>query len=134
MTTTSTPSDCTETRTPVASDYKHPSCEVILRSKFRNRVYHVLTLTSLPRRTPIWTAFITHQVQSRRWMRQVSSKVVHLADLQRYIFTTDYTPQVAPGGKHELCFDQSSGTSTSPYIACIRANRSRCNRFREGHC
>lgn len=58
-------------------------------------------------------------------MKQVSPKVVHFADLQRYIFTTDYTPQVAPGGKHELSFDRSSGIfppSLFPGLVLISAD------------
>lgn len=38
-----------------------------------------------------------------------SSRIVHLADLQRYIFTDDYSPQVSPTGEHELTFVKSSG-------------------------
>lgn len=56
------------------------------------------------RRTPVWTAFITHHVSSRRWMRKVGPKTIHLADLQRYVFSSEYVPQLGPGGEHELVF------------------------------
>jgi hypothetical protein len=62
-------------------------------------------------------------------MKRASPKVVHLADLQRYIFTTEYNPQVSPGGKHELSFNKASGTyqplSSPPcclYLALTRAD------------
>ena len=61
------------------------------------------------RRLPVWTAFITHQFQSSTWMTKPSQKVIHLADLQRYIFTDDYNPQIAPSGEHELTFATTSG-------------------------
>lgn len=62
-------------------------------------------------RTPVWTAFITHQVASRIWMRKADSRTIHLTELQRYIFTTEYSPQLGPGGEHELHFDESDGSS-----------------------
>jgi len=67
------------------------------------------------RRTPVWTAFITHHVQSHTWRSQPSSKVIHLADLQRYIFNDDYNPQVAATGEHELSFITTSGRSVDCY-------------------
>lgn len=60
-------------------------------------------------RTPIWTAFITHHVSSSRWMRKYDSKTVHLADLQRYVFSSEYNPQLGPGGEHELVFTKIEG-------------------------
>lgn len=56
------------------------------------------------RRKPIWTAFITHQILSPTWMSRDSPRVVHIADLQRYIFTEEYNPQRTPEGAHELTF------------------------------
>ena len=46
-------------------------------------------------------------------MTPVSPKVIHLADLQRYIFTDDYKPQVAATGEHELSFLSSRGVSAA---------------------
>jgi hypothetical protein len=66
---------------------------------------------STPNRTPVWTAFITHQVASRIWMRKPDSRTIHLTELQRFIFTTEYSPQLGPGGEHELHFDESDGSS-----------------------
>lgn len=56
------------------------------------------------KRKPIWTAFITHQILSPTWLSRVSSRVVHLAELQRYVFTDDYNPQKTASGAHELTF------------------------------
>lgn len=42
--------------------------------------------------TPIWTAFITEHVRSRRWARQVTTTVVELDPLKPYIFCHAYTP------------------------------------------
>ena len=62
------------------------------------------------KRKPVWTAFITHQIVSRSWVTKPSSKVIHLADLQRFIFVDEYTPQLGPEGQHELTFTKKDGT------------------------
>ncbi|KAL8966945.1 MAG: hypothetical protein Q9197_005697, partial [Variospora fuerteventurae] len=77
------------------------------------------------KRKPVWTAFITTHIHSgARWMRKPAAatasssssssssssaqrKIVHLADLQRYVFTTEYNPQLGPQGQHELRFMSS---------------------------
>ncbi|CAD6593939.1 MAG: hypothetical protein ASARMPRED_008234 [Alectoria sarmentosa] len=56
------------------------------------------------KRKPIWTAFITHQILSPTWMSRDGPGVVHLAELQRYVFTEEYNPQKTPTGAHELTF------------------------------
>ncbi|RMD40095.1 hypothetical protein DV735_g5035, partial [Chaetothyriales sp. CBS 134920] len=56
--------------------------------------------------TPVWTAFITHQVTSPTWLERADrSKSVYMVDLKRHIFSSKYTPHVAPGGQHVLAFD-----------------------------
>ena len=65
--------------------------------------------TLMQKRTPIWTAFITHLVESRSWMTRPSPRVIHLRDLQRFVFNEDYEPQTAPTGEHELDFVTTSG-------------------------
>lgn len=42
-------------------------------------------------------------------MRKYDPKTVHLGDLQRYVFTSEYNPQLAPGGEHELVFTKTEG-------------------------
>ena len=44
-------------------------------------------------------------------MRKADSRTIHLTELQRFIFTTEYSPQKGPGGEHELRFDESEGLS-----------------------
>ncbi|KAL9130883.1 MAG: hypothetical protein Q9217_001033 [Psora testacea] len=56
------------------------------------------------RKTPIWTAFITHQIHSPAWMNRAGPKVIRLADLHKYVFWEDYNPHVAPGCQQELNF------------------------------
>jgi len=82
-----------------------------------------LALTQAPStdkgRTPVWTAFITHHISSPSWMRRPrgSAKTVYLVDLQRFIFTNDYCPQLGPGGEHELRF-RSSDCQSSHLCNC----------------
>ncbi|RMZ76062.1 hypothetical protein DV737_g5008, partial [Chaetothyriales sp. CBS 132003] len=65
--------------------------------------------------TPIWTAFITHQVTSPTWLeRGDRSKRVYLADLKRHIFSSQYTPHIASSGQHVLAFDTISGETHYP--------------------
>ncbi|KAK5208944.1 hypothetical protein LTR41_005342 [Exophiala xenobiotica] len=55
---------------------------------------------------PIWTAFITHHVTSPTWLRRSkNSCVVYLAQLQRHVFSSKYTPHVAANGEHFLDFE-----------------------------
>ena len=61
------------------------------------------------RRKPIWTAFITHQITSSIWMSRDSRRVVHLAELNRHVFTDEYLPQRTHTGAHELTFIHTSG-------------------------
>lgn len=62
---------------------------------------------------PVWTAFITHSINSRAWMRRVDSRVVLLRELQRTVFTfTDYTPPRTARGEHILKFTSRSGQWT----------------------
>ena len=42
-------------------------------------------------------------------MRKADSRTIYLTELQRYIFTTEYSPQLGPGGEQELHFDESDG-------------------------
>ncbi|KAL9584924.1 MAG: hypothetical protein Q9212_001826 [Teloschistes hypoglaucus] len=61
---------------------------------------------------PVWTAFITTHIESRRWMRRENSKTIYLADLQQYIFSSEYNAQLGPAGQHELRFDSSRDGKT----------------------
>ena len=60
--------------------------------------------------TPIWTAFITHQIHLPGWASCVSARAVLLTGLQQFIFSDDYNPPNASTGEFELTFRISSGT------------------------
>ena len=61
------------------------------------------------KRMPVWTAFITHQIRVPGWASRDIQRVVLLADIQQYIFTTDYVPQKTSSGAFKLTFIISSG-------------------------
>lgn len=42
-------------------------------------------------------------------MRKAGPKTIHLADLQRYVFSSEYVPQLGSGGEHELVFLKTEG-------------------------
>ena len=71
------------------------------------------------KKMPVWTAFITYLVASPAWvLRTVSApKVIELRELQRYVFTDDYTPQISARGGCELRFLQSKGMTNSFALA-----------------
>ncbi|CVK94935.1 uncharacterized protein FPRO_01246 [Fusarium proliferatum ET1] len=59
------------------------------------------------RQCPVWTAFITHQSASPKWMRRVSKTRVRLADIQLYVFCQEYRQQnqrVNRAGAFEIRF------------------------------
>jgi len=100
-------SGCSRIKTPALFVCKPQYGAENSRSKVK------LALTQAPStdkvRTPVWTAFITHHITSPSWMRRSrgSAKTVYLVDLQRFIFTNEYSPQLGPGGEHELRFKSS---------------------------
>lgn len=111
MTTTGMPSDCSKRRILASSDSKLPCKAVLLEGKQRDSCHPGSSGVLIPSdRKPIWTAFITHQILSPTWMSRDSPRVVHIADLQRYIFTEEYNPQRTPEGAHELTFIEPAGT------------------------
>ncbi|EXJ75475.1 uncharacterized protein A1O5_02171 [Cladophialophora psammophila CBS 110553] len=56
--------------------------------------------------TPIWTAFITHKITSPTWFRwSKNSSTVYLAELQRHVFSSEYSPHVRANGEHLLDFE-----------------------------
>lgn len=73
-------------------------------------------------RVPIWTAFITNQIRDPAWARRDGPGVVILADLQHFIFTTDYSPQKLSTGEFVLHFAIPSGTALDLTGLCVCAN------------
>ncbi|KIX03351.1 uncharacterized protein Z518_06903 [Rhinocladiella mackenziei CBS 650.93] len=56
--------------------------------------------------TPIWTAFITHCITSPTWYRwPKNSSTVYLAELQRHVFSSQYSAHIAANGEHFLDFE-----------------------------
>ncbi|KAF7509976.1 hypothetical protein GJ744_007290 [Endocarpon pusillum] len=56
------------------------------------------------KRTPVWTAFITHYLLSPTWLRRASRTLVYLRELRRHVFSSEYMPQMTCRGEHVLKF------------------------------
>ena len=92
----------------VDDDYGH-ALRIIQEKETRVVRLHASVQTGELKRKPIWTAFITHQILSPTWASRDSPGVIHLADLQQYIFAEDYNPQKTPTGAFDLRFTVDSG-------------------------
>ncbi|KAI1617192.1 hypothetical protein EDD36DRAFT_157139 [Exophiala viscosa] len=63
-------------------------------------------LNGVMKHCPIWTAFITHSITSPTWFhRPRRSATVYLAELQRHVFSSQYSPYTCPSGEHCLEFE-----------------------------
>ncbi|KAJ5950875.1 uncharacterized protein N7479_009288 [Penicillium vulpinum] len=60
--------------------------------------------------TPVWTAFVTHNLQKHSWLRQYDSRTVVVRDIKPITFISmdDYTPPQTSQGHHVLKFESSS--------------------------
>ncbi|KAJ5382794.1 hypothetical protein N7517_000705 [Penicillium concentricum] len=60
--------------------------------------------------TPVWTAFVTHNLGKRSWLRSYDSRTVIVRDIKPVIFMSmdDYTPPQTSQGHHVLEFTSSS--------------------------
>ena len=76
-------------------------------------------------RIPVWTAFITHQMLSLTWASRVSPRAVLVADLQQYIFSSQYNPRKMSTG-FELKFVRPGGKVPILVGVVVYANRIRC--------
>ncbi|KAJ4271743.1 hypothetical protein NW762_000449 [Fusarium torreyae] len=59
------------------------------------------------RQCPVWTAFITHQSASSKWIKKVSRTKIRLADVQLYVFCEEYRQQnqrINSSGAFEIRF------------------------------
>ncbi|KAF5023336.1 hypothetical protein F66182_4644 [Fusarium sp. NRRL 66182] len=45
------------------------------------------------RQSPVWTAFVTHQSASPKWIKRVGKTKIRLADIQLYVFCQEYRQQ-----------------------------------------
>ncbi|KAJ6011117.1 hypothetical protein N7451_002529 [Penicillium sp. IBT 35674x] len=57
-------------------------------------------------RTPVWTAFVTHQLKRRGWLKPLDSRTVAVRDLKLTILMSaeDYNPPTTTRGEHVLKF------------------------------
>ncbi|KAJ5861713.1 uncharacterized protein N7529_009023 [Penicillium soppii] len=60
-------------------------------------------------RTPVWTAFITHNIGRRNWIKSIDPQTVIMRNLKPvvYMSTEDYNPQQTTQGYHILKFETS---------------------------
>lgn len=79
-------------------------------------------------RTPVWTAFITHLLVSRTWLIRRSPALVCLRELRRHIFSSEYDPQLSPGGEHFLKFSFEAGRFSFPSFPCLSSPRKTAER------
>lgn len=67
--------------------------------------------------TPVWTAFVTHQLKRRSWLKPLDSRTVAVRDLKLTILMSaeDYNPPTTNNGEHILKFTSRSG-AYAPHI------------------
>ncbi|OQE41085.1 hypothetical protein PENCOP_c005G08350 [Penicillium coprophilum] len=60
--------------------------------------------------TPVWTAFVTHNLGKRSWLKSYDSRTVIVRDIKPVVFISmdDYTSPQTPQGHHVLEFKSSS--------------------------
>ncbi|KAJ5158606.1 uncharacterized protein N7500_008257 [Penicillium coprophilum] len=60
--------------------------------------------------TPVWTAFVTHNLGKRSWLKSYDSRTVIVRDIKPVVFISmdDYTSPQTPQGHHVLEFERSS--------------------------
>ncbi|EKV05998.1 hypothetical protein PDIG_81950 [Penicillium digitatum PHI26] len=60
--------------------------------------------------TPVWTAFVTHNLGKRKWLKLYDSKTVIMRDTKPVVFISmdEYTPLQTSQGHHVLEFTSSS--------------------------
>ncbi|CAI7635461.1 unnamed protein product [Penicillium glandicola] len=60
--------------------------------------------------TPVWTAFVTHNLGKRSWLKSYSSRTVIARDIKPVVFMSmdDYSPPQTSQGHHVLEFTSSS--------------------------
>jgi hypothetical protein len=63
------------------------------------------------RSTPVWTAFVTHNLGKRSWLKSYDSRTVIVRDIKPVIFMSmdDYNPPQTSQGHHVLEFEKPRG-------------------------
>lgn len=61
--------------------------------------------------TPVWTAFVTHNLGKRSWLKPYDSRTVIMRDIKPVIFMSmdDYNPPQTAQGHHLLEFEKPRG-------------------------
>lgn len=78
----------------------------------------------------MWTAFITHHIDSPYWVRRVKSRVL-LQEAKRVIFFPEYSPPRTSRGEHILKFTSEDGVYFTTYWCFYSLTYiwCRCQRF-----
>ncbi|KAJ5287628.1 hypothetical protein N7478_003314 [Penicillium angulare] len=71
-------------------------------------------------RTPVWTAFVTHHLGRRSWLKTLDSKTVAVRDLDLAIFisTDEYSPPHTNRGEHLLKF--ATRSDAEGFLDCMQ--------------
>ncbi|KAK0737718.1 hypothetical protein B0T21DRAFT_286197 [Apiosordaria backusii] len=75
------------------------------------------------RQCPVWTAFVTHQSQSRTWLSRRSKHRVWLKDVQLYVFCSAYRQENMrqnKSGAFEIYFDREEGAKRFREVFALR--------------
>ncbi|KAI4131417.1 MAG: hypothetical protein LQ347_002997 [Umbilicaria vellea] len=97
-------SEVSKLRTKIVDDHYHHALRIYKDRESGATRLQASVYNGELKGTPVWTAFITYQVRSIRWMQRIGPRTIQLADLNRYIFTDEYVAAVGPNGRPELTF------------------------------
>ncbi|KAH7374880.1 hypothetical protein B0T11DRAFT_3940 [Plectosphaerella cucumerina] len=115
--------------------YRH-TLTVYRDSESRGLRLHAAVAEGDLRRSPVWTAFITHQSASTSWLHVQSRHRIWLRDVQLYVFDQDYRQasqrRRQGGGAFELNFATSEMASKFRDVFQPPAKRSRSRHKEEG--
>ena len=72
--------------------------------------------------TPVWTAFVTHNLGRRGWLKSADPRTVIVSELKLAIFmsTDDYTPPRTSRDEHILKFASRSGWFPKSFIQFLK--------------
>ena len=76
-------------------------------------------LTGVLKMKPVWTAFITRHIRMPEWASWDSKRVVHLVELEQFIFTNDYSPPKTSKGEFELTFIEIRGITPVTLVVLV---------------
>lgn len=102
----------TSTEKLVLSDYRRLFTRGRCTGKSES-ITSIYTSKSNRNSTPVWTAFVTHNLGRRGWLKSADPRTVIVSELKLAIFmsTDDYTPPRTSRDEHILKFASRSGSS-----------------------